>query len=249
MSTLCRAIRRRIVEVIRGIISLIIPYRCAVCGKEMQDYEDFICVDCLLTMPRTQFHTLPNNPMAERMRSLSPSIEHAAALFYFHNKSHWRTFIHHIKYHNAWHYAYKMGYHYGIELSKVEHFASIDVVIPVPLHPFRRIKRGYNQSEYIALGIARALDKKVVTKALRRVRNNSSQTRHNSEERWVNVESLFKLRKGSLPDGVHILLIDDLFTTGATVSSCAEAITQQLSNAKISIVTLALSHRHFKFNA
>ncbi len=229
--------------------SLLWPNVCAMCGNALEEYENFICVDCMIMMPRTSFHTNINNPMAERLRSLSPSVAHAASLFYFHDKSHWRNFIHRIKYGDGWRDALTIGRIYGAELRDQAHFSDLDLIIPVPLHPIRRMSRGYNQSEYIAKGVGKAMGVKVLSHALRRVRNNSSQTKHSVEQRWSNVDSLFAMRKGCVECGAHILLVDDVFTTGATISACIEAILKVAPDVKISVVTLAASAKHFRFNA
>ncbi|MFR9649612.1 MAG: ComF family protein [Rikenellaceae bacterium] len=236
-------------KIFAPIISLIWRRSCAVCGCDLEDYEEFLCIDCTIRMPRTNFHKLPNNPMAERLRSLSPAINHAAALFHFYQKSDWQSFIHSVKYYNGWRSGYLMGYHYGRELSNEAIYSDIDVVIPVPLHPIRRMKRGYNQSEYIAQGIAKALGVKLQRHALRRLRNNPSQTKHATYERWHNVDALFALNKRLLRGTTHILLVDDVFTTGATISSCIETITSTLPDVRISVVTLALAARQFRFKA
>lgn len=151
--------------------------------------------------------------------------------------------IHAFKYHGRWRLALEMGTWYGACLADAGAFADADALVPVPLHWIRRLGRGYNQSEYLAAGLARALDKPVWTGILRRRRSNPSQTGARTPDRWSNVQDLFALRRPERLAGRHILLVDDVFTTGATLVSCAEAILAAVPDCRISMATLAVSAR------
>ena len=223
--------------------SLFLPAHCMACEKTMENREDFICVECRAKMPTTGYHLRYDNPMAERLRSMLPRIEGATAMFFYINKGSWRHLIHNIKYHNMWRAAVRVGYWYGCQMRTATHFQDIDYVVPIPLHRARRVKRGYNQSEKIAQGIAEALNVKMLTREVVRLRNNPSQVTRSRLERWSNVEALFNVKHPEQLAGRHILLVDDVFTTGATMISCAESIFAKAPTVRISVATLAALRR------
>ncbi len=226
------------------LASLFYGSRCAACGKNMDDAESFICLECRLKMPTTSFHKDYDNAMACRVRSLSPRVEGVAAYFYYVNKGRWRDVIHSIKYYDMWYTARRLGRWYGSELATSPYFQDVDVIVPIPLHAARRLHRRYNQSEKIAEGIAQELGAKVLTRAVVRSRNNPSQVTRSSLERWTNVSDIFRVRRPEQLSGKHILIVDDVFTTGATITSCIDAIEQSVADCRISVATLAVSRRH-----
>jgi ComF family protein len=151
--------------------------------------------------------------------------------------------VHRFKYGGEWRAAYDMGRWYGAELRESGLYADVDVVVPVPLHLGRRLWRGYNQSEYIARGIARELGVEVDARSVRRHRYNSSQTSQRADERWDNVEGIFRVKRPERLHGKHILLVDDVFTTGATIMSLGSTILSAVENVRLSVAVLATS-RH-----
>ncbi len=195
----------------------------------------------------TGFAEQPDNPMRERLTAMVP-IEHASALFYFIAGSDWRKAVHDFKYHGRWSHARNLGVWFGHILHKSRNYDDIDLVVPVPLHTRKRLSRGYNQSDYIADGIASALGVKVAHHALVRKINNESQTRHSRNERWSNVEGIFKVKSADQLSGKHILLVDDVFTTGATIIACCETILSACSDVRISVATLSVSQKEFGFD-
>lgn len=230
-------------DILRSIGSLIAPRRCAVCGGELPRGVDFVCTMCRYKAPLTGFWREADNPMKERLTALV-HVEHASALFFFSGGSGWREVIHRFKYGGRWRAAYRLGRRYGAELKAGGLYGDIDVVVPVPLHYRKLLHRGYNQSTYIAQGIARELGVKVDTRILRRKRNNPSQARTMPAERWDNVTDLFEVRRSARISGErHILLVDDVFTTGATVISCIEALRRSQPRCRISVAALAVSRR------
>ncbi len=132
----------------------------------------------------------------------------------------------------------EIGKHFGIDLMQSPQFSSVDVICPVPLHPQKEKKRGYNQSWWIASGIARQMQKELSDDNLKRLTATETQTRKNRFERWQNVEGIFELFHPEKFSGKHILLVDDVVTTGSTLEACAQAILSK-TNAKVSIATLA----------
>ena len=139
-----------------------------------------------------------------------------------------------------------LGRWYGRYLKQSELYDDVDVVVPVPLHWWRQIRRGYNQSEYIARGIARELGVKVLSHAVVRHRYNQSQTHQSVFRRWANVEGIFRVRRADELRGRHILLVDDDFTTGATIFSLGETILRAVPDVRLSVAVLATTRRSLR---
>jgi ComF family protein len=164
---------------------------------------------------------------------------YAAALLYYHHGNPYRKIPQALKYH----YNIRAGRYFSALLGRLmadtTHFASVDLVIPVPLHWMRRWKRGYNQAEVIAAELARSLDARLRTDILVRQRRTGTQTRLDAEERMKNVQGVFRIRKTL--DTSHILLVDDTFTTGATLATCYEVVREAFGPlVRISIATLSV---------
>ncbi len=236
-------------DALSDIFALLFPVRCIGCNCLLNSRRDIICSHCLSRMPFTLFHTQEVNEMEAEIKRLRPEVQSAAAQFYFARESRWRRIIHEIKYHHAWRAAYYLGYRYGLELKKSSRFKGIEVIVPVPLHPWRQMGRGYNQSELIARGMAKALGAKVNSSSLKRIRYNKSQVKTSQkEERWQNVKGIFALRHPKRLEGRNILLVDDVFTTGATMIGCIDTV-RQACNCKIWVATLSISRAEIVGNS
>jgi len=201
-----------------------------------------VCTRCRYTVPLTGFWMHRSNPVRERLADHIP-IEEASGFLYFAHGSGWRELIHRFKYDGAWRLARDMGIWYGHELVRSGLYDRTEVIVPVPLHPLKRLRRGYNQSEYIARGIGRVLGVPVDERSVRRSRNNPSQALHAKRDRWANVDGIFAVRRPERLAGRHILLVDDVLTTGATLLSCAETILRACPGCRISVAVLAVSRR------
>ena len=167
----------------------------------------------------------------------------ASGFLFFVRASGWRRLIHGFKYRGAWRTAREMGAWYGRYLRESGLYDDVEVVVPLPLHPFKRCRRGYNQSEYIAEGIAAQLGVEVDRRSVSRVRNTASQALKPRRERAGNVEDAFAVRRPERLAGRHVLLVDDVMTTGSTLLSCASAILRDAPGCRISIAALAVSQR------
>lgn len=231
-------------EIVQSVLGLFFPPECPVCGDLLADNEHFICTACRFRAPLTNFWREADNPMTRRMDGLLP-VHRAAAFLWFIDGSSWQQLIHRFKYSGKWLYARRLGEWFGHELADSGLYGDVDVVVPVPLHWRKRIRRGYNQAEYIADGIASSLGVKVDRHSVLRRVNNPSQTRNSAIERWENVDGIFGVRNPDALRGKHILLVDDVFTTGATMVSCGSAIADALGadNVRISIATIAVTQR------
>lgn len=232
-------------SLIRDLRSLIMPRSCAVCGGELPRGKHLICSMCEATAPLTNLWREPSNAMMERFWGLLPVV-HASALFWYVEGSPWRDAVHRFKYAGRWLSAYAMGRWYGALMRESGMYADVDVVVSVPLHWWRRMGRGYNQAEYIARGIARELGVEVASRSVVRHRYNESQTRQSNSRRWANVEGIFRVRRVEQLRGKHILLVDDVFTTGATIISLGETILRQVPDARLSVAVLSTTRRSLR---
>jgi ComF family protein len=194
-------------------------------------------------MPLTNFARHKENPVKLLFENVFP-VEAASAMFWFVGGTEWQRIVHNFKYYGRWLFAQKMGEWLGEELQESGNFDGIDLIVPVPLHYRRRLARGYNQSEQLALGVGRKMGVKCDFRSVHRCSYNESQTSKSRTERWENVEEIFEVRNAKKLRGRHLLLVDDVLTTGATISSCASAIVKACEgDVKISIASLSVSRR------
>ena len=170
-------------------------------------------------------------------------VERASGFLYYIHGSGWRELIRGFKYRGAWRTARAMGEWYGRCLKESGLYDGVEVVVPLPLHPVKRCRRGYNQSEYIAEGIASQLGAEVDRRSVRRKRNTESQALKPRRERARNVDEAFAVRRPERLAGRHVLLVDDVFTTGSTMLSCAGEMLRAAPGCRISIAALAVSRR------
>ncbi|MBQ3173513.1 MAG: ComF family protein [Alistipes sp.] len=225
-----------------AIGSLLFPRRCVACGEYLTKDMHGICVRCRYEIPLTHYWKMEDNPVKERFAGIVPIAE-GSALFFYAGHSLWRTLVHKFKYGGHWHIARTMGRWYGSELRSSGRYDDVDIVVPIPLHPVKMLRRGYNQSAYVAEGIAEAMGLSVVRGVVYRRRNNPSQARRHTAERWQNIEGLFGVRHPERLRAKHILLVDDVLTTGATMTEAIRSILEAVPECRISVATLAVT-RH-----
>lgn len=223
-------------------IALLFPHVCVSCGKSLYKNEESICTYCAYYLPRTNFHLDSNNPVAKIFWG-RVAIYSAAAYYGFNKGGKVQHLIHQLKYKGQKHIGSTVGSLYGLELKYCEDFNTVDVVVPVPLHPKRQKKRGYNQSDSFAQGLAESMQVAVDLKTLYRALESETQTKKSRFLRWQNVESLFQLHNPGVLEGKHILLVDDVITTGATLEACAHTLLQ-VPGVKVSVVTIAYAANH-----
>ena len=223
-------------NIIRHLIEVFYPSLCAACDEPLVKNENLLCTTCRYELPRTNFHLHPENDITQIFWGRVP-IEHATAHYYFQKGGPVQKLIHKLKYKGEKDIGFEIGKIIGRELNQTC-FNEIDLIVPVPLHKSRQRKRGYNQSECLANGISTTMSKPVFSKVLFRRIANVTQTKKHRYERWENVESIFVLKNPELIYFKHILLVDDVITTGATLEACATALLQA-EGVKVSIVALA----------
>ena len=222
------------------ILDFISPRLCVVCGQRLSPTERSICSTCMLHLPRTAYQFSPaDNPMAQLFWHLVP-VERAAALIYYEPHSEVAQMVYQLKYSDRPDIGEDMGRLMANDMQIAGYFDGIDILLPVPLSRKRMRQRGYNQSEQLAIGISDITHLPVVTQALRRKHFHLSQTQLSRHERQENVADMFEVRNSKLLEGRHVLLIDDICTTGATLTACAEAI-KDIPGIRISMLTLGLT--------
>lgn len=231
-------------NILDDLLHLIYPHQCLICGKELPHADHSICTTCFATIPYTQFWHYPDNSMAQHARAMQPFIVQASAMLHYDRVS--RPLIHRLKYHGDWQTAQYLGKLFGAYLHTSELYNDIDLIIPVPIHPLRRLTRTYNQSEYIARGIASTLHAELDFHTLYRRTYTSAQARKAKYDRWGNHSNIFATHNPKSLTNKHILLIDDVYTTGATIFGCVEALITTNPTCRISIATLATGKHTIK---
>lgn len=226
---------------VEGLRDLFFPRKCVVCGRLLEMEERDVCAACLAELPLTYQWTIVQNAAFERLARRF-DVEAAASLFFFGSESSYRHILYGIKYGHRRQLGFRMGFLLGTQLKGSRLFSRCQAVVPVPLHPLRRWKRGYNQAEAIARGVAAAMQLPLETTLVQRHRRTKTQTKMTGEEKTKNVQGAFRAneaRAGELhrQDIRHILLIDDTLTTGATLASCAAPLSA--AGFRISCATLA----------
>lgn len=222
---------------IYSLFRLFVPRRCAVCDSCLDDGEEAWCLRCDIDLPRTGYHLREDNPMERALWGKMP-LGRASAYFYYRRKGDYARLLHLLKYHGRKDLGETIGRKMAAELALSGFFRGIDLLLPVPLHPNKQRRRGYNQSEYIARGISQVTGLPIDISSLVRNKDTESQTRKTAAQRQDNVAGIFSLRSSASLAGKHILLIDDVFTTGATVTACADAL-QAVEGLTVSVLTLA----------
>ena len=238
-------------DVLTALGDLIMPRECIVCGKSLALRERHLCIGCLADLPRTYFSNMPHNQLADRFNSLiQRDIEsggvfeeysYASSLFFYRSQTGYRLITQRLKYHSDYAAGRYFASMLGREMASSPIYSDVDAVIPVPLHWTRLWSRGHNQAEIIAAVLAESLEADLRTDILYRVRRTRTQTKLSVEGKAHNVEGAFKVRRlKSALEYSHILLVDDVFTTGATLHSCHRALrTVFPPDVRISVATLA----------
>lgn len=222
-----------------AILHLLFPHVCEGCGTDVIDTKHFLCLKCHASLPKTDFHLYPNNPIEKMFWGRLP-LTHATAQYYFSKDSAMQHLMHGLKYKGNKDLGIYLGQLMGHALNNSNRFRYVDALIPLPLFPLKERKRGYNQATVLCEGIAEVLAKPILNNVVTRTTHTDSQTKKNRIQRWQNMEGRFELINKELVKGKHVLLVDDVITTGATLEACGAELLQA-ENIQLSIATLCFS--------
>ena len=223
---------------ISDLLDLIFPRYCAVCGSILSATEKDICVNCLCGMPIVE--DIHKSEIEKLFWGIVP-VERATSYIYYRKGSPYNNLLHRIKYKDHPEIAVNLARAAATEMCIQGFFDGIDAIIPLPLSKKKERLRGYNQSDYIAKGLSQKSGVPVIRGCVARTVANETQTHKNRDERWQNVDGIFAVLKPEQLQGKHLLLVDDVVTTGATIAACAKCMTS-LHGTKVSLFTLAYSY-------
>lgn len=222
------------------LFDLFFPHLCLACGSTpLQEDTAIICFSCKRKLPATGMHLMQENRFTDRFFGRI-YLQAGAAMYHFKDGNQVQHLIHQLKYKGKSRVGLQLGVDYGKLLTQSAFFKDIDVIIPVPLHPVKERKRGYNQSDYIAMGLSKTMQKPWLKKGLIRTKYGVSQTQKSRLGRYENILQSFQVGQTDTLKGKHILLVDDVLTTGATLEACATKLLE-VPNTKISMVTIAIA--------
>lgn len=230
---------RRIISDLAGVV---FPPLCPVCGRRMVDGEKLMCLECLDDLPRTNIHSDRLTRLFEKVANTSVPIERVASWFDYAHDSDYVRLIHDIKYRGRSRLGREAGRVYASELSPTGFFDGIDLLIPVPLHWTKLIRRGYNQSKEIARGISDVTSIPLADN-LYAAKAHSTQVNKGAQARLSRASGTFRANPDGL-DGRHVLIVDDVLTTGSTMLACAEALMAASPTTRVSVLTLGATRLH-----
>lgn len=221
----------------RDFVGLFYPTLCMACNKPLLRKEEIICMHCQATLPLTNYHFENENPISQLFWG-RVHVEHATALYHYARGTRIQHLIHQLKYKNQAQVGVYLGQILGKTIADSAFFKDINALIPIPLHPKKEKLRGYNQSEVIANGVSLATGWPVWKDVLVRKEFTETQTKKNRWDRWQNVKNMFEVKNADRIKGKHLLLLDDVITTGATIEACIRWL-NECKDVRVSVASLA----------
>lgn len=225
--------------ILHNLLQTLLPSTCACCGDVLMAGEKQLCINCLADLTATRYTAHTDN-RTERLLGARFVFANASSIFFFRQGNTVQKVVHAMKFSGNSDLCLLMGRQMGLELLASGRFDNVDLLVPVPLHWRRRLHRGYNQSELLCRGIAQVMPREVNTRALQRHRYTHQQSLQASADRQANVQDAFSLRHPDDLAGHHILLVDDVLTTGATISSCCQPLAD-VPGLTVSIATFCIA--------
>ena len=227
-------------EIKESVLHLFFPHVCTGCGNDILDKESVLCMRCIDAMPETNFELHAANPV-EKMYRGRLRLTSGTAQFYFTKESLMQHLMHQFKYKNNRDLGLQLGKIMGEQIIKSDRI-KVDALIPLPLFPAKEKRRGYNQATLLCKGMAEAMNIPVIDNAIIRPQHTETQTSKGRIERWKNMEGKFVLNNPDAIKNQHLLLVDDIVTTGATLEACGNELLKG-ENVKLSLATLCIASR------
>jgi len=224
----------KILFIRNSIIDIFWPNECTICQCDLTHMERFYCLTCLHELPFLERHPSALEQIQKILWGRT-EVDKIFALLNFQKNNNTQKILHEIKYHGKSRLAEHMG---QLMSNMIPANHTIDYIIPIPLHPKKKRKRGYNQSLLLAKGISQKLNIPILNDTVKRISGNASQTQFSKYDRWQNVRSIFTVKNAEFVENKHLLIVDDVLTTGATIESCILELKRSV-NCKISVATLA----------
>ncbi|HEY5406506.1 MAG TPA: phosphoribosyltransferase family protein [Ginsengibacter sp.] len=227
--------------ILSPLVHFFYPHNCIGCGSDIIEKENFLCLECINDLPHTNFATHAGNPIEKIFWGRIP-VTSGMSEFYFSKDSIIQNCIHEFKYRGNKKLGLYLGKMMGKSMLNSNRFSNIDYIIPLPLFTAKEFKRGFNQSSILCSGINEIMNIPMVTKNVIRIIHTETQTKKGRIQRWENVEKSFSVNDPSMLKGKHILLVDDVITTGATIEACGREILK-IEGVQLSVASLAISKR------
>lgn len=210
--------------------------RCVICKAKLLSNEQGVCLQCIYELPRTNNFNKPNNDIEILLAGRFPFVR-IAAFSIFTKEGYLQSLVHELKYNNKPFIGELIGNIFGADMLQSSFINTVDVIVPVPLHPIKKAIRGYNQAETFAKGLSQATSIPFSVEELIRIIHNPTQTKLSKSQRWENVEGIFDVRDICAFKNKHVLLVDDVITTGSTIEASAKALLK-CNNVSISVATI-----------
>lgn len=226
-------------NITQDFLHLFFPHHCEGCHTDVLHNDQLLCAACKDKLPETGYCITPHNPVEKIFYGRLP-VQAAAAAWHFTKASLLQHLMFQLKYRNNPGIGVYMGKLLGYKLKEAAAFSNVDVLVPMPLHPKKQHQRGYNQAQVICDGIAAVWHKPVISNAVIRASFTDTQTHHSRVERWENMKDVFQLQQPQLLQDKHILLVDDVITTGASIEACGSSVLQA-ANSVLSVASLAFT--------
>ncbi len=226
-------------SILNDFAQLLFPAYCAGCDCLLTKSEKGICLRCQCSLPKLHSHDYRDGKIEKKFWGRA-DVQMATAFLRMTKRNKARKIIHELKYHDNKNAGIALGKLFGLDLKKSNDMNAFDFIIPVPLHPKKLFKRGYNQCDYIAEGMSATLNVDINKLCLVRAINNSSQTRQSRYKRWENVEGIFTIKNPEILEHKNILLVDDVITTGSTIEACAATL-NRVHGLKLSVGAIAIA--------
>jgi ComF family protein len=226
-------------KLLQSLSQMLFPNLCVCCDGYLTHQEGSVCDLCFHGLPKFENFMDADNAVAKKFWGRL-KLECATSFLQFKTDGDVRKILHQIKYKGNMDLGVEMGEALGKFVLKVPELVKADAILPIPLHPKRQIERGYNQSDLLSRGMADIMGKTVHYNALVRKKHNSTQTKKKRYERFINSKEIFRVELPQLLENKHVILLDDVITTGATIEACGNALLE-VDGLKLSVVSLAVA--------